>query len=108
IRNPAATSQLDWIHHTLSADRCTHARFPDRDVLLRDRHYSGDVYAPDRDRFAISWRIHGFQGRVSRWRQDLQDHDSAEHPSRKVLVLHGVRQPNTVNAGHSPAFPSRW
>ena len=35
-------------------------------------------------------RIHGFQGRVSRWQQDLQGNAPAKHSSGKVLVIYGL------------------
>ena len=40
--------------------------------------------------------------------QDLQGDAAQGHPGGEVLVVHGLRQPDALDARHAAALPARW
>ena len=46
------------------------------------------------------------KGRVLRRQQDLQGHLASEYPGGEVLVLHRLRQPDTLDARHPATLPA--
>ena len=66
-----------------------------------------DVHAAHRHRVAVPHGSQGRQRRHVRRRQDLQRDASAEHSGRTVLVVHALRQRDTLDARDAAALPAR-
>lgn len=80
------------------ATRCTRSRCAGPLHLLRHRHHTCHVDADGWRRLAIRCRSHGFRRQAARRGQDLQDSPAAQHPSKGLLVVRGLRQPNSLDA----------
>src|SRR5262249_13595527 len=75
--------------------------------LRHHRNHARDGHASDWPWLAIPVRIAGCEQGVLRRQQDLQMHAAHKYSGREFLVVHGVRQPDTLDARHAAALPAR-
>ena len=76
-------------------------------LLLCHRCHTSDDGENGRERLAVRRCIRRCQGRPARRRQDVQTAYAAQHSRQGILVVYGVRQPDTLHAPDGSTISSR-